>query len=200
MLLFLLFAMIIWLALSFSKSQEIEGLRQASDQWTEQIASTVIYEGEFHVAGTSFNPEGVTEMIKFIYSSGDGEPYGGYSGQELRELLEYGEPVYKYGSYQTSDISFVPEPKNEYDSEAILVFVGDCIDIGYVPRVYTTLIHNALQRDDIKIDVLASITGGPYKKLDLIEDKIVNGSTSNIGVKLRITISEVGKSDDTKTL
>lgn len=150
-----------------------------------------LFEGKFNVAGTSFRTDDVVEMIKFIYQSGSALPYGGHSARDLREILEDGEPYYKYRWYETDDISFVPEPDNEYDPDAILVVVGGHIEIGYVPKDYLTLIRNALDREDVKIDVTASIMGGPYKKLDFIKDKVVTEQNPHLGVQLKVTISEI---------
>lgn len=148
------------------------------------------YKGKFNVAGTSFRTDAVVEMIKFIYQSGSAEPYGGYSGRELKEILEDGEPFYKYQHYYTSDVSFVPEPDNKYDPNAVLVVVGGKIEVGYVPKEYLEIVRNVLDCEGLKIDVLASIIGGPYKRLDFIEDKVISEKNPNLGVQLQVTISE----------
>lgn len=146
-----------------------------------------IYNEEFSIAGTSFRPEVFEQLIGLIHENEGAEAYWGLTAKELREDLEYGGIVYKYESFSTHQVTLEKEPDNEYDQNAIKIFVHG-IFVGYIPKAKTAILHNAIDQQDLDYTLIVRIVGGPYKKFDIIKDKIINVKNENFGLKLKVII------------
>ena len=78
-------------------------------------------------------------------------------------------PIYHYSWENNIPVFFQAEPKNEYDSNAIAVYLEDT-KIGYVPRDTNIQYYNFILKKKYGV---ASIHGGDRKKLDSYGDLIV---------------------------
>ncbi len=77
----------------------------------------------------------------------------GYAGKKVYRF----QPTYKYG------IKLVPEPKNEYDKNAVMITLNGT-KIGYIPREDAPRIKTLLKQGKIK-SVTFRVTGGPMRKI-----------------------------------
>ena len=67
--------------------------------------------------------------------------------------------IYRYDGYST-DISFVPEPEDAHDPDALKVLIEN-VFIGYVPGKDLTKVKSLLDADGLQTE--CSFTGGEYK-------------------------------------
>lgn len=85
-------------------------------------------------------------------------------------MVDVGQKAYEYETaYYPAEL--VPEPDNEYDPNAIAVYVDD-IHIGYVARKDQAAIDY-----DAIVTVVVEIYGGKYKDVDWADNKVVTGKT-----------------------
>lgn len=109
------------------------------------------------------------------------DPYDGMSNKALKE--EGDGRYYKYPrDTYSNDITFEPDPTNQYDPNAIKVLHSDMGLIGYIPKDDTARIHKLLSAGTPFV-VEAEVYGGPYKDVD---DDEVTTSKENYGITLRI--------------
>lgn len=98
--------------------------------------------------------------------------YQGMSNSEIKDDIPFRDEEYPVWELTDETLPFaeiVPEPENEFDKNAIAVYVGsssnEMFKVGYLPkndsRRIKDLIDNALL-----IDVAAIITGGRYKFIE----------------------------------
>lgn len=142
----------------------------------------------FKVAGvTAKNDEG-KDIQKLISSYvkdwlGYNDAYEGLTNKEIKEDY-YGERVYEADVFSFDDITFVPEPDNPYDANAIKVMHGELGHIGYVPKNETKRMFEIIE--NYSYDVSGEIIGGKYKYVDEYEDK-VKVNKHNYGIKLIVS-------------
>lgn len=109
------------------------------------------------------------------------DPYDGMSNKDLKE--EGDGRYYKYPKdTYSNDITFEPDPTNQYDTNAIKVLHRDMGLIGYIPKEDTARIHKLLSAGTPFI-VESEVYGGPYKEVD---DDEVTTNKENYGITLRI--------------
>jgi hypothetical protein len=109
------------------------------------------------------------------------DPYDGMSNKDLKE--EGDGRYYKYPrDTYSNDITFEPDPTNQYDTNAIKVLHSDMGLIGYIPKDDTARIHKLLSAGT-PFSVEAEVYGGPYKDVD---DDEVTTNKENYGITLRI--------------
>lgn len=153
----------------------------------------------------SFNVSGVTmlndknkDIQKLLRKYGKSyceenfiELYGGYTN---KDILDYVFEVSEFEGLEfvNEEISFVPEPTNEYDPNAIKVFIDFGNDgvhhIGYVPKKLTSTLNEILINQNI-INVVASYVGGKIKETeyDFEKDKdVVVTKELTLGVEIVI--------------
>lgn len=75
-------------------------------------------------------------------------------------------------NFDTTNFDLIPEPSNEFDSNAIKVLVNDH-HIGYVPKKTAKELQPSLLNDDISIKERVTIVGDPYIEFDYLENKVV---------------------------
>lgn len=92
--------------------------------------------------------------------------YGNDTNSELKNVLEIYDKIYKYNPLQSSDIKLIPEPENEYDKNAIAVYLKNR-KVGYVKRNET---EDAAKYMKQNLKPLAKISGGPFKTLDYFDE------------------------------
>lgn len=169
------------------KEVKLKGTKETSNQTISPIITKPTYEKHFffNVVGiTKKNDRGqdiqkiikefVKEQLEYME-----EPYQGYTN---KEILEYGEDVYEVDIYGYDEISLIPEPDNQYDSNAIKVIHEEIGHIGYVPREYTDRVKTALRND---YEIEWKLVGGKLKYVDYDEYK-VRTKTLNYGVMIDV--------------
>lgn len=119
------------------------------------------------------------------------ELYGGYTN---KEILEYVFEVSEFVDleFKDTEISFVPEPTNAYDPNAIKVFIDygneEKHHIGYVPKKHTSELKEILDSKSV-LALTACYVGGKFKEsdYDLEKDKdIVVTNELTLGVEVKI--------------
>lgn len=131
---------------------------------------------DFTVAGTSFHQKEIKQAIELQKDDNiffDMQ----YSGMTNKEILEdtYDEMFFQYdGTF--SNCSVVLEPDNEYDSEAIAVYIGDLM-VGHVPEKGFSegkkYIYDLLSTGK-QLHLSLSVKGGKYK-INRDYDKVETG-------------------------
>ncbi|MDT2842654.1 HIRAN domain-containing protein [Vagococcus lutrae] len=164
--------------------EDIEGAEEACHKYSEdkirreKEALATISVFNFKVSGISFRKTEVNKAIRYIDENSYWDKYDGLTNKEIEE---YGK-TYKYQNFDTTNFDLIPEPSNEFDSNAIKVLVNDH-HIGYVPKETAKELLPSLLNDDISIKGRVTIIGGPYKEFDYLEDKVVT-TKSDFGFKV----------------
>ncbi|WP_176522718.1 HIRAN domain-containing protein [Bacillus thuringiensis] len=154
----------------------------------------------FNVAGVTFeNDKGkdiqalLRRIARAIAKENYIDSYGGYTNKELLEI--WGEASefedVEFGDY----ISFVKDPTNEFDKNAIKVIVNlDDKDfhIGHVPKKQNVEINKLLDSESIT-SISANFVGGKTKSVDYDDEKdkdvvIITELTLGVLVTLRFKI------------
>ncbi|MFK4465036.1 HIRAN domain-containing protein [Bacillus sp. RC252] len=132
----------------------------------------------FNIAGVTFdNDKGkdiqslLRRIARAIAKEYDIESYGGYTNKELLEM--WGEASefedIEFGDY----ISFVKDPDNEFDKNAIKVIVNlndKEFHIGHVPKKRNIEIGKLLDSESIT-NISANFVGGKTKSVDYDDEK-----------------------------
>lgn len=92
------------------------------------------------------------------------------SKRELLEEYSEGDKIFEY-EFDTTPLELVPEPENEFDSNAIKVMVNG-IKVGYIKKGSTAHLKNLLDSPDFSGKSI-EIYGGKFKEID-DDDNIVN--------------------------
>lgn len=93
----------------------------------------------------------------------------------------YSGRIYRY-NYINKPVKLVPEPKNRYDKNAIMIIIAGEL-AGYVPSDLCQQVKEILSSYDIKY-ISAFIGGGQYK---LISDgKIISRGENDLRVNIKI--------------
>ncbi|MGT2812930.1 HIRAN domain-containing protein [Streptococcus minor] len=143
---------------------------------------------KYSVAGTSYRLENIHQLIKKIYQEEFGaEPYNGFSTKEIREYVEFGDKLYRYGGFWTSDVVLIPEPANKNDSNAIKVIAKD-IFVGYIPKDKTGEIHKILANSDLELRSSIWVVGGPYKYFDFSKYRVIENTDLKVGLQLNVHV------------
>ena len=164
--------------------------------------TTTIEKISFRVAGVTNYKKAVKQACNDI-AEDNGIPeysryYGNLSAKEIREELEeYGLKIYKYQDLDVFDIKLVPEPDNQYDSNAIKVLIFDH-HVGYVPKKIARSIRHYF--DDTKYDFVleGEIKGGPYKEWDDYEEKVITNNDLDIGFEIYLSIVDSSQEEEVK--
>lgn len=108
---------------------------------------------DFKVSGTSFRKENFYDILSEDY-------FWDMTKGELVELGMIDEPIYKYEN-GGGEAKLIPEPDNQYDPDAIAVYVDDT-HVGYVPSKKCAKVKRLLDSGTI-VYAFAEIYGGPFK-------------------------------------
>jgi hypothetical protein len=152
---------------------------------------------EFNVAGVTAKNEQKQDIQKLLRQQGklyaeenDIDLYGGYTN---KEIIEDGLEVAEFEDliFYKHEISFVPEPANEYDQNAIKVYIkyGEFpVHIGYVSKKENVEFKNILDNEDVR-RIEARYVGGKIKSTDYDVDKgkdIVVTEELTLGVEFKV--------------
>ncbi|MED2184068.1 HIRAN domain-containing protein [Bacillus wiedmannii] len=151
----------------------------------------------FNIAGVTFeNDKGkdiqalLRRIARAIAKENYIDSYGGYTNKELLEI--WGEASefedVEFGDY----ISFVKDPDNEFDKNAIKIIVnldGKEFHIGHVPKKHNIEIGKLLDSESIT-SISANFVGGKTKSVDYDDEKdkdvvVINELTLGVLVTLR---------------
>ena len=94
--------------------------------------------------------------------------------------------IYKY-EFPDLPAEFVFEPDNEYDPNAIAIYV-EGKKIGYVKKGSTAHIRNLINAGKIK-SALCRFSGGPSKFYDSVEEELQKND-DDFGAKITLTLNE----------
>jgi hypothetical protein len=167
---------------------------QASTPKVEQPKLEVF---EFNVAGVTAKNEDKKDIQKLLRQQGKLylkenylDLFGGYKNREIIEDdLEVAE--FEDLLFAQQEISFVPEPTNEYDSNAIKVYIKYDevpIHIGYVPKKDNDELKRILGEEDVR-RYEARYVGGKIKSVDYDEEEdkdIVVIEELTLGVEIEV--------------
>lgn len=154
----------------------------------------------FSVKGVSHFKDDISLVLKDIFYEHDipnsTRFYGDRTPSEIREELtlfnESNDVLFKYENINTENVTFVPEPDNIHDPNAIKVLIHDT-HIGYVPKELTQTVLDFLNTDTTKYrtSVRADVSGGPIKYYDWQKDKVVEDAKRyNIGFYIWLHVFE----------
>lgn len=154
---------------------------------------------EFKVVGvTKKNEDGkeIQAILKKIASSykksGELESYDGMTN---KEIAEWGSSIGEFeGQYVHHKVELRPEPDNEYDKNAIKVYLKDAegndYHVGYVGKDQNLALKNILDNENIT-GQSAEFIGGKYKHIDYdpIKDKdiVTIGEEVTRGLKVNLS-------------
>lgn len=151
---------------------------------------------EFNVAGVTAKNENKQDIQRLLKQQGklyatenDIDLYGGYKN---KEIVEDGVEVSEFEDllFYQDELSFIPEPTNEYDLNAIKVFIkyGELpIHIGYVPKDKNVEFKNIINNEDVR-RIEARYVGGKIKSVDYDPDKdkdVVVTEELTLGVEIK---------------
>lgn len=169
---------------SRTETEEIIPEQQTLEQESEPIPAPLPIELDtsnsltFNVAGVTFdNDKGkdiqslLKRIARAIAKEYNIESYGGYTNKELLEMwVEASEfEDVEFGDY----ISFVKDPDNEFDKNAIKVIVNldnKEFHIGHVPKKQNVEIGKLLDSESIT-RISANFVGGKTKSVDYDDEK-----------------------------
>ncbi|WP_190325346.1 HIRAN domain-containing protein [Bacillus cereus] len=169
---------------SRTETEEIIPEQQTLEQESEPIPAPLPIELDtinsltFNVAGVTFdNDKGkdiqslLKRIARAIAKEYNIESYGGYTNKELLEMwVEASEfEDVEFGDY----ISFVKDPDNEFDKNAIKVIVNldnKEFHIGHVPKKQNVEIGKLLDSESIT-SISANFVGGKTKSVDYDDEK-----------------------------
>lgn len=128
---------------------------------------------------------GITNYTKGVLSLGRENPEYEYSKRDIIENGLENEKIYQY-EFRTLPAEFVYEPENEYDSNAIAIYVTG-VKIGYVKKGATAHIRNLIESGKLE-SASCEIVGGNYKRLDpetntLQKEKLEYGARVTLRIK-----------------
>lgn len=109
----------------------------------------------FHVAGTFYREEALERMLQK-------NPEFDATKADILATHNVEGRVYRYFSYITPNIAFIPEPTNQNDPNAIRIEI-DGHFVGYVKRGSTSRIRNLLSTPGVTVS--ATVFGGPCRSV-----------------------------------
>ena len=142
-----------------------------------------IFEEDFKVRGITKYDVNLNELLgKLIRLN-----FNNFAEFTNKEIEEFGERIYKYSECSSENIKFVKEPTNEYDKNAIKIYVEN-LHIGYVPRELNETIGKYVDNRNYSIISSASIIGGPYKEFNYLEDRVITNKEQTFGIEIHFMV------------
>jgi len=159
--------------------------RVEKEKIDEISLKSLIFSKTFNVVGTKYRDKSdITSALKYISKNSWSDKYQGMTNKEIEDSFE---KTFKFSNFSTPDFDLIPEPSNEYDTNAIRVFI-DGSNIGYLPRSEANqVIEYINDKSNYVASGIVSITGGPYKEYDYTIDKVVS-KNSDLGFKMYLEI------------
>lgn len=119
------------------------------------------------------------------------------SKHDILDIYDPGDKIWKY-EYVFNSVELIPEPENEYDSNAVAVYI-DGKKAAHIKRGSCSQVKNLINSDDF-VKVEAEIGGGPYKYIDEDDDGniYIDEGESYIFLHLTIYNDRPGSQTDTE--
>lgn len=169
-----------WLKSILSDENSAKNNEVASTE-IETAIKTTPYKDEA-INRMTFNAKGsfrhdVQKTIKKLikqYKEEDEFFSANYEGLTAKEIKEdyFGEKIYQYGASSFYMGILVDEPDNEFDTNAIKIYLIDSTSseyfIGYVPKELCIEVKE--KRSNYEYYIATGITGGKYKKAEYGDD------------------------------
>ena len=133
---------------------------------------------DYYITGTAYNKSNIK---KLAVSNPDWK-------STKAKLIKDGkgdDEIYRF-NYINKPVKLIPEPKNEYDPNAVMVMIAG-EKVGYITRNDNKKVNQILKKGDIKY-ISAYIHGGEYKYID--EDGNLVKDERPISIKVRIAYVE----------
>lgn len=115
----------------------------------------------------------------------ENEEYEYTKKQIIKEEME-DEEIPEYNFYD-QPVRFVYEPGNEYDSNAIAIYINE-LKIGYVPKEHISFIRNIVDSGRL-VNAVCEFVGGNYKKYDS-DSETLETTELNIGGRVTVTYKD----------
>ena len=182
-----------------NKKDNFEDTRNAPivKEPTPKIVPPLLDVYTFNVAGVTAKNEEKQDIQKLLKQKGklylkeNGiESFGGFKNKEIIEdYLEVSE--FEDILLTKQDISFVPEPTNKYDSNAIKLYIKFDevpMHIGYVPKEDNIEVKSILENEDIR-RIEVRFVGGKIKSVEYDDEKdkdVVVTVELTLGIEVKI--------------
>lgn len=163
-----------------SKKQHIEKKKE------EEIKSRTLYDIALAVKGISYKQKEFDELCKQLIKKYNPLPYMGYDRSEIKEEVEYGGKFYKYPTFYSDDVEFVPEPDNEFDTNALKIIVCG-YHLGYVSKSKAKKVLRFISDSNNIVIKFARIYGGEFREININTNRLhtVQG-TFKIKIDLKV--------------
>jgi hypothetical protein len=139
----------------------------------------------FRVAGVSkkndMNINIQTSLKDYVKEMAEYEHLEKYEGFTNKEILENDYEVFEYDIEEYDQITFVPDPNNPYDKNAIKIMLEDVGHIGYVPKGSVKEVKSILGHN---FESTIKILGGNKKYVNLEGDLKTEKLTYGVAVDL----------------
>ena len=153
---------------------------------SQEIDERTIYDVVLKVKGISYHQEAFSDLCEELIQESDDVPYLGYTSKEIKEELIFSDRFYKYSPFELSDIDFVPELDNQFDSNAVKIVVRG-YHLGYVTKSKNRKVLRLTTDSNNEVIKIAKIYGGDYKDIDPESDKLRTVKDSfKIQIKLKV--------------
>lgn len=173
----------------------------------KKVEPPKLHSFEFNVAGVTAKNENKKDIQKVLRQQGKRyaevnsiDLYAGYKNKEIieddLEVAEFEDLMF----YQ-DELSFVPEPTNPYDPNAIKVFITyeeEPVHIGYVPKDKTGNFKKILDNEDVR-RIEAQYVGGKIKSVEYDSDKdkdVVVTEELTLGVEVKVSYKRASGEGD----
>ena len=116
------------------------------------------------------------------------EKYEGYSNKELIENSYLFDKVFQYNEPQFEHVKMVAEPTNEYDSEAIAIYIED-LKVGHVPQknfIQGKKRMNEILASGVEYGFTLNLTGGKYKEVNEFDEVVTKELTYGLRGRLAV--------------
>ena len=123
--------------------------------------------------GLEFRATGMSYRERDIRKVAEPNPEYRRTDRKLIEECFDGQRIFKYDFSDAEDVKLIPEPKNQYDPNAIAVYVDGC-HVGYVKKTECSKVRKLIESPDFA-EITLDMGGGPYKEIDLSEEVVDDG-------------------------
>lgn len=152
----------------------------------EEIDKRTIYDVILKVKGISYHQEAFSDLCQELIKESDDAPYLGYTAKEIKEELIFSDRFYKYPPFEISDVDFVPEIDNKFDTNAVKIVVRG-YHLGYVTKSKSRKVLRLTTDSNNEVVKIAKIYGGDYKDIDSESDRLRTVKDSfKIQIKLKV--------------
>lgn len=178
-----------------SIENDISGAKQACLEYVqlkikrETEKNATLFVINTRITGLTHYQSAVKKALKHIEEETPFEKFGGLSNKEIKE--DSYDCVYKYEGFFTKKFTLEREPNNPFDRYAIKVLIANN-HVGYISKQENKELSNILENFNTKCSGMVSITEGPYKKYEFLQDKVITVN-QNIDFNLHAAVLDLDK-------